>query len=419
MKEMELLLGCIGDDFTGSSDAASFLAEAGLKTILVNGEIGSLAELDAEAIVVALKTRSAPPKEAVKESLAALQALQARGAKHIYVKYCSTFDSTREGNIGPILDACMKELDVPYTVLCPALPVNGRIVKDGVLFVHGTPLAESPMKDHPLNPMWASRLQDLMRPQSAYPCLEIPHKRLDEAKPEEIGRELERFQKEHPRFYVVPDYMNQEHARKIAQVFSSLPLLSGGSGLLTELAEQYKGGKYTAKPPQNKTEGAGIVFAGSCSETTLRQIATFQEAGGKSFKMNPAALRQGAHYLEEVWSWAKERLDQEVLLYSSDTPENVRAHQDVAAAELLEQAFACLAKKARHAGVKRFIVAGGETSGAVVRALGFPAFVISKSVAPGVPVMIPTDAENMRVVLKSGNFGQEDFFRRALDMTQR
>ena len=135
--------------------------------------------------------------------------------------------------------------------------------------------------------------------------------------------------------------------------------------------------------------------------------------------MNPAALRQGAHYLEEVWSWAKERLDQEVLLYSSDTPENVRAHQDVAAAELLEQAFACLAKKARHAGVKRFIVAGGETSGAVVRALGFPAFVISKSVAPGVPVMIPTDAENMRVVLKSGNFGQEDFFRRALDMTRR
>ncbi|BEU86704.1 four-carbon acid sugar kinase family protein [Selenomonas sp. TAMA-11512] len=418
MKETELLLGCIGDDFTGSSDAASFLAEAGLKTILVNGEIGRLPETDAEAIVIALKTRSAPKKRAVQESLAALQALRSRGAKHIYVKYCSTFDSTREGNIGPILDAFMEEMAVPYTILCPSLPVNGRIVKDGILFVNGTPLAKSPMKDHPLNPMWASRLQDLMQPQSIYPCLEISHKRLDEATAEEIISELEDFKKDHPRFYVIPDYINQEHAGKISQIFSSLPLLSGGSGLLTELADRYKGGSYTTKLTQDKTEGCGIVFAGSCSKATLRQIEVFQESGGKSFKLDPNALRQG-DYLEEVWSWAKERLEQEVLLYSSDTPENIHAHQDASTAELLEKAFACLAKKAQRAGVKRFVVAGGETSGSVAQALGFHAFVIGNSVAPGVPIMIPTDASDMRVVLKSGNFGQEDFFRQALDMTRR
>ena len=415
----ELLLGCIGDDFTGSSDAASFLAEAGLKTILVNGETGRLPKMDAEALVVALKTRSAPKKEAVKESLAALRALQKRGAKHIYVKYCSTFDSTREGNIGPILDAFMEEMNVPYTILCTALPVNGRIVENGVLFVNGTPLAESSMKNHPLNPMWASRVQDLMHPQSVYPCMEIPHKRLDEATVEEIRGEIEDFKKNHPHFYVIPDYINQEHARKIARIFSSLSLLSGGSGLLTELAEQYKDGSYPTKLLQDKTEGGGIVFAGSCSEATLRQIEVFQQAGGKSFKIDPKALRQGAHHLEEVWLWAKARLDQEILLYSSDTPENIRVHQEAAVAELLEKAFAQLAEKARHAGVKRFVVAGGETSGAVVQRLGFHAFVIGKSVAPGVPIMIPTDAADMRVVLKSGNFGQEDFFQRALDMTRR
>lgn len=417
MKETELLLGCIGDDFTGSSDAASFLAEAGLKTILVNGGSGSLPKTDAAALVIALKTRSAPKKEAVQESLAALRVLQARGAKHIYVKYCSTFDSTKEGNIGPILDTFMEEMGVPYTILCPALPVNGRIVKNGMLFVNGIPLAESPMKDHPLNPMWASRLQDLMRPQSRYPCLEISHETLDTATVEEIGREIEDFQKEHPHFYVVPDYINEGHARKIAQVFSSLPLLSGGSGILTELAVQYESAGCMREPAMDKTAGRGIVFAGSCSKATLRQIEVFQEAGGESFKLDPEVLRHDGQHIEEAWSWAKERLEREILLYSSDTPDNICSHRS--AAKLLEEAFARLAEKARQAGVKRFIVAGGETSGAVVQALGFHAFVIGKSVAPGVPIMTPTDAADMRVVLKSGNFGQEDFFRRALDMTRR
>lgn len=176
----KLLLGCVADDFTGGSDAASHLAAGGLNTILCNGvpAPGFVPPEGCEAVVIALKSRTQETESAVADSMKAARWLAEQGAEQLYVKYCSTFDSRPCGNIGPIVDAILEAFNVPGTVLCPALPSNGRVVRDGILYVNGVPLAESPMKDHPLTPMWESRVAKLMEPQGKYACLEVVSGRL-------------------------------------------------------------------------------------------------------------------------------------------------------------------------------------------------------------------------------------------------
>ena len=419
------MLGCVADDFTGASDAASFLQKAGMRTLLLNEvqeKITALEQID--AVVIALKSRTQETEAAVKDSLQAVRWLEERGASKFYFKYCSTFDSTREGNIGPVADAVMEYLGQRYTVLCPSLPVNERIVREGRLYVKGLPLDESPMKDHPLTPMWDSRIKNLIEAQSRFKAIELNRDRLEMTRKEceaWIGEEG----KKESRFYVIPDYADDADARNIVRLFGSLRFLTGGSGLLEFLAPamQEKAGRAAKSSGDKKTENRepGVVFAGSCSVATLAQIKDYQDRGGLSCRLDPIALLDGRQGREEILDFILSHPQKEVLVYSSDKAENVKEIQKLGrerVAELIEQTIGSVAAELVKRGYGRIVVAGGETSGAVTRALGFDAFEIGESVAPGVPIMIPVENRQVRLVLKSGNFGQEDFFARALKMTK-
>lgn len=405
------ILGCIADDFTGASDAASFLAKEGVKTVLCNGIPKKDTQFEnAQAIVIALKTRTMERNQAIRESLKATEWLKQHNAGQIYVKYCSTFDSTKDGNIGPIMDALLEKYQVQYSILCPSLPVNGRTVEKGKLYVNGVPLDESPMKNHPLTPMWDCVVKNLMEAQSKYPCMNL----YDVSEKENIKE----WKKKEEHFYVIPDYKETEDAKKIVELFGELPILSGGSGLLEELAHKYAE-KCAGKVKSEKTQGRALLLAGSCSVATRGQIDYMRRKGIPMIKMDPMKLLDGTQTEEELWEFVKTHTS-EVLVYSSDNPENVREVQKAGkekAAEMLERTTANLAKRAVENGITRIIVAGGETSGAVTKALGYYAYEIGESVAPGVPVMTPKEAPNVRLVLKSGNFGQEDFMERAVRMT--
>ena len=424
-----LRFGCIADDFTGASDAASFLVKGGMSVQLFNGipSGDTVAAVNTDAVVIALKSRTQETKAAVKDSLEAIKWLKERGARQFYFKYCSTFDSTREGNIGPVADAVMEYLKVPYTILCPALPVNGRVVKEGRLYVNGVPLNESPMKDHPLTPMWESSIAKLIEPQSKYPSVElwgdelgISRDELSEKLLSKLSESSKESGKDSSHFYVIPDYRDDVDAHDIVRLFGDLGFITGGSGILEELASHLSKGETAGKMPESSTPGRGILLAGSCSKATLGQIAYFMEHGGAAKKISPEKLISGEESIEDIWSFVEKNPDRDVLIYSSDTPENVKKTQSLGQeriAGLLEDTEAEIAKRALKAGIKRIIVAGGETSGAVTKKLGFSSYIIGDSVAPGVPVMVPVEDKSVRLVLKSGNFGQPDFFERALKLT--
>lgn len=421
MKERpeHILLGCVADDFTGASDAASFLAGRGIKTLLFNGTPDSREILqDCAAVVIALKTRSIPADEAVRETLKAVRWLEQHGAEQLYLKYCSTFDSTPEGNIGPDIDAVLEAYKIPYTILCPALPVNRRIVKDGILIVDDRPVAEGHMANHPLNPIWDSRIEELMRPQGKYPCMILDGPLLARTR-EAILEEVEKFGKDKVHFYIIPDYTTDAQGKKIADVFGDNRLLTGGSGILEHLAERYKE-RYDCAAGQalpTGTPGKGIALSGSCSMATCGQCKAYAE-GHRTFSVDPKRILDGSLTSEDLWKFITES-GEDSLVYSAgatDPQSRIYADEETAAraAKALEQTLAALAKRAFEAGYTRIIAAGGETSGAVALELGFDGFIIGESIAPGVPAMIPLNHQNIRIALKSGNFGQPDFFERAL-----
>ncbi len=411
-----MLLGCIADDFTGASDAASFLVKGGMQTLLLNGVPENINEDDvakADAVVIALKTRTQETTSAVTDSVNSIKWLKAHGAKHFYVKYCSTFDSTPEGNIGPINDAVMEYLQVDHTLLCPSLPVNGRIVKDGTLYVNGVPLAESHMKNHPLTPMHESNIVLLMNPQSKYASYELGTK-------QGWTEKIQQLQAEGKAFYLVPDYETDEDAKKIVEFFGDEVLLTGGSGLLTAWGEYLCHSKQEDEAALSGTEGQGLLLAGSCSKATLAQIAYSQKSGVASYKLKPAEILSGQQGLDDVRKFIDSHPNEAVLIYSSETSEyleSIRGTDLPAFSAALEKMMADIAVMARDNGITRIIVAGGETSGAVTKALDYSAYWIGPSIAPGVPMMAPVEKQDLRLVLKSGNFGQEDFFQRALDLT--
>ncbi|MBW7572973.1 four-carbon acid sugar kinase family protein [Caproiciproducens sp. AGMB10547] len=416
-----MILGCIADDFTGASDAASFLAKGGMRTVLCNGipQDSFSVEEGTEAVVIALKTRTETAEKAVSESFQASQWLKKAGAKQLYFKYCSTFDSTPRGNIGAVGDMLLEKNSIPYTVLCPSLPINKRTVRDGSLYVDQVPLSESHMKNHPLTPMWDSYLPNLMRGQSKYPCLVLGREEMS-APDEEIIAKVAAFAKENPHFYVVPEYEDDRDAKRIVSLFGKLPLLTGGSGLMQPLAEEYTRSRPNQAGNIAPSTGKAILVAGSCSVATQGQVRSFLENGGTGIVVNASKLLSGEQTAESLWQQAASFDTDSVLFYSAGSggkPEKETG--DNREAELLEQTMARLAQKAVRNGYTRIIVAGGETSGAVTKALHYHAYQIGESIAPGVPVMVPLEHPEIRLVLKSGNFGQSDFFLRALQITEK
>lgn len=416
---MEILLGCIADDFTGASDAASFLVAGGLRTILFNG-IPSLENNtlhDVDAVVIALKTRTEETTLAVKESLKAVDWLKSKGAKQIYIKYCSTFDSIPKGNIGPICDSILEKMNIHYTLICPSLPVNKRTVNNGILMVDNVPLAETHMRNHPLTPMWNSYIPELMKEQSKYPCFVLNTNVLQDK------FKLDAFINEHIKtqehFYLIPDYVDDSDAKLIIDRFGDLPLLTGGSGLMMELGKHINTSFKIRSIYSKGIQSKALILSGSCSLATQSQIKYYLMNDGAGVEINPEKLLSGEQTVDSIWAEVNQKNTDDVLIYSAGNTKTdiISKEEHLKRAAILETTLAKLAQIAVKNGYHRIIVAGGETSGAITKALGFNSYFIGESIAPGVPVMIPSHAQNVRLVLKSGNFGQEDFFSQALTLT--
>ncbi|PMS36789.1 uncharacterized protein YgbK (DUF1537 family) [Trinickia symbiotica] len=416
------LLGCIADDFTGGTDLASTLVRGGMRTVQTIG-VPAQAELhDADAIVIALKTRTVEPQEAVRESLAALEWLRKAGCKQFFFKYCSTFDSTPKGNIGPVADALADALGVDLAVACPAFPENGRTIYRSHLFVGDVLLSESGMRDHPLTPMTDSNLVRVLQSQTRR---KVGAVKLDAVSrgPDAIAAAFDSLRSEGARYAIV-DAVADRDLISIGAALSDHPLVTGGSGIAMGLPENFRrAGKLTASVSAASdlpnVVGAGVILSGSCSVATNAQVEHWKRSR-PAFRLDALQLAEGDRQIEDAVAWCAERLSGgPVLIYGSAAPDVVRAAQqklgaDVAGA-LMERALATIASElVRHHGVRKLVVAGGETSGSVVKALGVCALRIGAPIDPGVPWTTSSGSEPLALALKSGNFGTVDFFEKAL-----
>jgi uncharacterized protein YgbK (DUF1537 family) len=416
------LLGCIADDVTGATDLASMLVSNGMRTVLVLGvpEPGR-ALPDTDAVVVALKSRTAPVAAAVADSLAALAALRAAGAESILFKYCSTFDSTPAGNIGPVTDALADALGEPIAIACPAFPANGRTVYQGHLFVGSKLLDESGMENHPLTPMRDSDVVRLLAAQTPHAVGLVPRATVA-AGPEAIAAALADLAAAGRRHAVV-DAICDDDLRTLGFVAAERRLVTGGSGIAMGLPEAFRRrgrlaslGEAAAAPA---VAGRAAILVGSCSRATRRQVA----AGRDRFAtliLDPIATPAVEPLLAAARAWlADRRREETVMIVGSAEPEAVARLQAIlgveAAGELIETVLSTLAVDLVGAGVRRLIVAGGETSGAVVRALGARELAVGREIAPGVPWTVARRPEGrLGLALKSGNFGGDEFFADAL-----
>lgn len=409
-----MLLGCIGDDFTGSSDLANTLAKEGMAVTQYAGVPEGPAAAKVEAGVVALKSRSIPAEDAVRLSLEALDWLAAQGCRQFFFKYCSTFDSTPEGNIGPVAEAIAQALYADRVIVCPAFPATGRSVFQGHLFVGDRLLSESGMEAHPLNPMTDA---DIRRWLSVQTRLGVGH--VDVADvfggAETIRAGLAR-EAEAGRTLIVVDAILDEHLRAIGAAAKGLPLVTGGSGVALGLPENFRedGLLAEAAGAWRGVEGPAAILSGSCSEATRAQVAAHR---GPRLEVRPEDVIVGEMTGERIAEWALSRERGTPLAFSSADPATVAMAQQAFGRDLVSGALervmgdAAAALVAR--GATRLVVAGGETSGAVVEALGVEALEIGPEIDPGVPALKVADRP-LALALKSGNFGARDFFAKAV-----
>ena len=412
-----MLLGCIADDFTGASDLANTLTAAGMRTVQTIGVPQGGVDADADAVVVALKSRSIPAGEAVRQSLGALAWLQSRGASQILFKYCSTFDSTPEGNIGPVAQALLDQLDAPITLACPAFPTNRRTIYMGHLFVGDRLLNESGMEHHPLTPMTDADLVRWLQRQMPGKVGLMAHS-VVAAGPAAVHERLAQLAADGVRV-AIADAITDADLRALGAGCADLALITGGSGIALGLPENFRrqGQLALASAEPVQVGGRAVVVSGSCSTATRAQVTAYS-------KLAPARMVTAEQVLEEgltpqqVAAWVREQpADPAPLVYTSADPAVVAAAQQRHGAERVAKAIESftgrLARQLLDDGFRRFIVAGGETSGAVVQALGVRQLAIGPEIDPGVPGLRGVDVP-VGLALKSGNFGAADFFSKAL-----
>jgi 3-dehydrotetronate 4-kinase len=419
--ESSAILGVVADDFTGATDVASMLVRAGMRTVQVIGVPEGPPPAGADAVVVALKSRTTPAADAVQESLAALRWLRAAGARQFYFKYCSTFDSTAQGNIGPVAEAMMDSLGTDFTIACPAFPENGRTIFRGHLFVGDQLLSDSGMRDHPLTPMTDANLVRVLQAQSRGKVGLLRYDTL-RAGVDATRARMAALRAEGVRL-AVADAVDNDDLRTLAEACAELPLLTAGSGVALGLPALYARQGWLALDAQaaalDSVGGNACVLSGSCSVATNGQVARWRDAGRPLWQIEALALARGEPVVAQVQQWARPLLAQgmPVLVSATAAPEALRAVQAelgvARAGQLVEHALADVASGLVAAGVRRLVVAGGETSGAVVQALGVRTLRIGPAICSGVP-WTQADGRSLKLALKSGNFGGPDFFAEAL-----
>jgi uncharacterized protein YgbK (DUF1537 family) len=418
------LLGCIADDFTGATDLAAMLVAHGMRTVQTIGvPAAGAAAPDADAIVVALKSRTTPAAQAVRDSLAALDWLRGVGCRQFFFKYCSTFDSTEAGNIGPVGDALIAALGCGFALACPAFPANARSVYQGHLFVGATLLNESGMQNHPLTPMTDANLVRVLGRQTegrvglvAYATVERGASAI---------RDAMTALREQGHRYAIVDAVSDAHLLAIGAAAAGHALITGGSGVAMGLPENFRqaGLLEAADDPAAlaPVSGASAVLAGSCSRATLFQIGTAR-AHLPTLELDALATPDAGALTRQALDWVEGKLgDTPVVIAASAPPEQVAALQQKlgrdAAGALIEHALAGIAEGLVARGVRRMVVAGGETSGAVVSRLGVAQLRIGPQIDPGVPWTLAEGAgDPLLLALKSGNFGGPDFFTKAFQM---
>ncbi|MBA2675891.1 3-oxo-tetronate kinase [Ramlibacter sp.] len=412
-----LLLGCIADDFTGATDLANNLVRGGMRTVQAIGVPRAPLQGDADAVVIALKSRTVPAADAVRESLQALAWLRAQGARQIFFKCCSTFDSTPDGNIGPVAEALMDALGTDFTIATPAFPDNQRTVFQGHLFVGDMLLSDSGMRDHPLTPMTDANLGRVLQAQCRRRVGLIDWRSVA-AGPQAIRQRIDALRAEGVAL-AIADAVSNEDLLRLGAAVADLPLLTGGSGLAIGLPANFGLSPAPAASALPPPTGAQAILSGSCSQATNRQVAAFIRAGHAAFALDPPRIAAGEDLAAEALAWAAPRLaDGPVLVYSTAEPDAVHAVQDrlgvQQAGALVERTLAAVARGLVARGVGQLVIAGGETSGACVQALDVTQLRIGPQIDPGVPWCHAQGPRGgLHLVLKSGNFGGDDFFAKA------
>lgn len=423
---MTILLGAVADDFTGASDLANTLVKSGLRTVQVIGLPRPDDAIDADAVVVALKSRTSPVEEAVRESREAATWLREHGCRQVIFKYCSTFDSTEQGNIGPVIEALLADLDTDFTIACPSFPANGRTVYQGHLFVHDRPISESPMRHHPLTPMTDPDLVRFLGKQTRLKVGLVPLDVVLQG-PDAIRKAFGQRRADGVRIAIV-DAVTDQDLLAVGRACAGMDLVTGGSGVAMALGESLLPRDVGHRQDSDAVpaiEGRAAVLSGSCSAATNEQVDVASKVW-PTLRLDPLALAEGRQTVEDILAFALPKLaDGPVLIAATAPPDAVKAVQEKlgrdAAGRLVEETLAAVARGlVIDGGVRRLVVAGGETSGAVVSALGVRQLRIGAEIAPGVPGTVAEaelDAGPVPIALslKSGNFGGPDFFAQALD----
>ena len=418
----KILLGCIADDFTGATDLANNLVRAGMRVVQTIGVPEGPLDAQADAVVVALKSRTIPADQAVAQSLQALRWLQAQGAQQFYFKVCSTFDSTPAGNIGPVTEALMDALGCDFCIATPAFPDNQRTVFKGHLFVGDVLLSDSGMRHHPLTPMTDANLVRVMQAQTRRRVGLIDH-RVVAAGPQAVSERIAALRAEGVGVAIV-DAVSNEDLLRLGPALKSLPLMTAGSGVAIALPANFGLQPSPQVAVLPAPQGRLAVVSGSCSVATNGQVAQFLRAGRPAFSLDPLRLAAGEPVVEQALAWAAQQYQRDqgpVLIYSTAEPtavQSIQASLGVAhAGEMVEAAIAAIARGlVERLGVRQLVVAGGETSGAVVQALQIAQLRIGAQIDPGVPwchALSPAAQEGLHLTLKSGNFGTPDFFTKA------
>ena len=417
-----LKLGCIADDFTGATDLANNLVRAGMRVVQTIGVPPAALDTEADAVVVALKSRTIPAAEAVAQSLAALRWLQDQGAQQIYFKYCSTFDSTPQGNIGPVTEALMDALGTDFTVATPAFPDNKRTVFKGYLFAGDVLLNESGMQNHPLTPMADPNLVRVLQAQTRRRVGLIDHSVVARG-PQAVTERIAQLRTEGVAMAIV-DAVSNDDLLRLGPAMAALPLLTAGSGLAIGLPANFGLAPSTTAAELPAPRGLQAVVSGSCSTATNAQVLNFIQSGRPALAIDPLRIAAGVDVCAEALAWARPHLASgPVLIYSTAEPRDVKAIQGQLGVEqagaMVERTIADIARGLVALGVQQLVVAGGETSGACVQALGIAQMRIGPQIDPGVPwCHALADAAlhapgGLHITLKSGNFGTPDFFTKA------
>ena len=419
---MPILLGCIADDFTGATDLANNLVRGGMRVLQTIGVPQEAPPDDVDAVVISLKSRTIPADDAVHQSLQALQWLRQHGARQIYQKVCSTFDSTDRGNIGPVADALMAALGCDFAIACPAFPANARTVYQGHLFVGDQLLADSSMRHHPLTPMTDSNLVRVLQRQSRAKVGLIGladvragaaavRQRVAALRAQQVG-------------LAIADATTDDDLLVLGRSFSELALIIAGSGVAIGLPQNHGIAPAASAGQLPPATGHRAIVSGSCSAATNQQVQRFRDAGRPVFAVDPLRVARGEPVVADALAWARPRLStQPLLVCATADPATVAQVQRELGVEragtLVEEALSRIARGLVEAGVRQLVVAGGETSGACVQALGIERLRVGPQIAPGVPwchaARCGASVEGLHLALKSGNFGGPDFFTDAFE----